>query len=172
MPRELRITFSVNIVGDLMPTLADIYKYYRPAVRDTAKDIRNTYNKEILSHFTRPNRAKIITRSGQGRSPIDGRPGTIWSAVGTDNERTPLVWLEGGTKVRWRHVSRDWRSKTYKNSGLRFRVGRGRATGWGRNPGIEARNFRNAIVKKHEPTFVDRVNAGTDRLWRERLRRR
>lgn len=82
-------------------------------------------------------------------------------------------WLDEGTKVRYMHVSDDWRSKTTPNK-VSSGAGRGTTTGLGRPlPGIEERNWNIIINKKLgkrlERGFPTAVRRGLKRRRRGKL---
>ena len=75
-----------------------------------------------------------------------------------------MNWLNNGTSIRWALMSNDWSSKTRPNS-TNVGAGSGRAVlrgqsamqakGMGARPGIEARNFDEAIQKESVSGFVN-----------------
>jgi hypothetical protein len=77
-------------------------------------------------------------------------------------------WLDEGTKVRYMHVSDDWRSKTTPNK-VSSGEGRGTTTGLGFPlPGIEARNWNIIINKK----LSNRLEKGFNTAVKRGLKRR
>ena len=116
--------------------------------------------------------AKAIVREfGKGTSTWTHRPTwnikyigftgrAIWKAIISTSD-TPFVWVEMGTKVRKRTLSRDWISKTQPRK-LASGSGQGRATGFTKRhhmPGIKARDFRVIIAKQQQVTFEARMRA-------------
>ena len=139
-----------------------IRKVFRGTVIRESKEIAKLY-KGLQSHFSSKNRVRIRRKTGSGRSPADGKPGTIYSAVGSDKTRgSVLVWLEEGTSIRYRRMSLDWRSKTSPGGGITMRSGKGKALGFGVFKGIEPRNFRDDIVQGRYPIFIDNAQDDFD----------
>lgn len=85
--------------------------------------------------------------------------GSIYTAVGIDTFKTPLVWLEAGTQVRYRTMSSDWQSKTSPAGGTSIGPGKGMAMGWGLHAGIAPRYFRDDIISRRYPHFVSRASS-------------
>ena len=141
----LRADFRVEFKGETIPLNAKTVRtVFKKIVMDEAKEIQGLY-KHVQSHFSSKNRVKI-------RRSIGTESGNIYSAVGTDQERgSVLIWLEDGTDIRYRNMSFNWISKT--RGGLSFGAGRGSVAGFGINPGIKPRYFRDAIVEKRLPVF-------------------
>ena len=129
---------------------------FKKTVTEEARQVRRWYT-FIQSWFSVKKRTKMRTKT----SAVSGNVNTIYSAVGTDvTHGSVLIWLEEGTKVRYRSMSFDWISKSKPGGGLGLGYGKGMATGWNFiNPsGIEPRNFRDDIVKKRYPRFVESAN--------------
>ena len=143
-----------------------IRKIFRGTVMKEGREITKLY-RALQSSFSTKNRVKIRRKTGSGRSPVDGRPGTIYSAVGSDKTRgSVLVWLEDGTDIRYRRMSTDWISKTSPRGGITMRPGRGRALGFGVFKGIEPRNFRDDIVQGRYPIFIDNAQDDFDDMFK------
>lgn len=62
-----------------------------------------------------------------------------------------FLWLEFGTRVRRRTMSRNWISKTTPGS-LRSRAGRGKPEGYGFHTGIKARDWGTASALRQIKT--------------------
>ena len=60
-----------------------------------------------------------------------------------------FLWLEHGTRIRRRVMSKDWQSKTTPGS-LQSGSGAGKALGFGSRPGIEPRNWWMASTKRQK----------------------
>jgi len=133
-----------------------IRKALKVAVVIEGKIIQGEYKKIQAQFKNKDNVVTVRRRTGSGTSP-DGKAGTIYSTVGLDTQYCVLVFLEDGTRIRYRNVSFDWKSRT-KPGSLQFGQGKGRATGFGYNPGLKARNFRDAIIDKRYPEFI-RISA-------------
>ena len=129
-----------------------IRKALKTAVTIEGKIVQSEYKKIQAQYKNKENIVQVRRRIGSGTSP-DGKTGTIYSTVGLDKQYCVLVFLEDGTKVRYRNVSHNWKSRT-KPGSLQFGTGRGFATDFGYNPGIKARNFRDAIIDKRYPEFT------------------
>lgn len=132
-----------------------IRKALKVVVSIEGKQVKAQYDK-IQSHFTKKNRVAVFRSVGSGTSP-DGVAGTVYSTVGLKKQYCVLVFLEDGTDNRFRNVSFDWQSRS-KPGSLTFGKGRGRATGFGYNPGIVARNFRDSIIDIRFPEFTRLAN--------------
>lgn len=160
----MRFSFQVKDSGNYsqIPTRGDLSRTFRPVVIKEAEWIRKKiYWRRILQKFSAKNRVPLKRTSGVGKSPAPdsvfpkGVSGsyTIWAAVGTDGKKsgnfmyTPFILLEEGTQIRYRGMSKNWRSKTTPGS-LKVGARHGFAAGWGFYPGIEARNWRDVIVDK------------------------
>jgi hypothetical protein len=135
-------------------------------VREEAKEVRALYV-SLMSNFTPKNRSPLRRKSGSGRSPVSGVPGSIYAAVGTNRLDGPLVWLEDGTKIRYRTMSQNWQSKTSPGGGISVRGGKGRALGFGIHAGIQARKFRDDIIDRRYPKFVTAGQIVFDNIFRK-----
>ena len=144
-----------------------IRKEFKEIVIAEGKRVQESYR--FLQSFFKPShRVHIRRKSGSGRSPADGQPGSIYSAVGSDKiYGSVLIWLEDGTDVRYRNMSADWRSMTKPGGGMSFGTSRGRPMGFGYNRGIAARNFRDDMISRMYPRFV----AIADRKFTAMLKR-
>lgn len=133
-------------------TKAMMVKYFKPVVMKSRDDAYKNY-RFITDRWTRKSRPKYERKTGTGVLGSEGW--SVYSSVGIGDNRTPLFWLDGGTRVRYRTMSRDWKSKTWPYMGIRTQnIGRGRAAGWGYHPGIEPRNFRESNIINIRPDFL------------------
>lgn len=135
---------------------SDIRKMFKKTVMEESRQVRRWY-KYIQSWFSPRKRTKMRTKTGAASGKVD----TIYSSVGTDvTHGSVLIWLEDGTKVRYRSMSKNWVSKSKPGGGLNFGSGRGYAAGWNFiNPSrIKPRNFRDDIIDKRYPRFVEDAN--------------
>lgn len=140
---------------------------FKEVVTEEGKEVVSMY-RSLQSNFTPKNRSKIRRKTGSGRSPVTGHTGTIYSAVGTDRLDGPLVWLGAGTKVRYRTMSSDWRSRSKPGGGIAFSGSRrGMALGFNMSSkvGIEARNFRDDIIEKRYPRFAAKADVAFTSLF-------
>jgi len=79
-------------------------------------------------------------------------------AVQVDPEY-PYGWVDRGTRIRYATMSGDWKSKTKPNV-ISSYAGRGRVLFVSRKvprPGIQARNFRDIIMRRMQPHAASRV---------------
>ena len=149
----IRIGLKLDNYTNYFLTGKMIRKELMELVREEGKEVKALYT-GLMSNFTPKNRSPISRKSGSGRSPVSGTPGSIYAAVGTNRMDGPLVWLEDGTKIRYRTMSQNWQSKTSPGGGISVRGGKGRALGFGIHAVIEARNFRDDIIDRRYPRFV------------------
>jgi hypothetical protein len=77
-------------------------------------------------------------------------------AIDLKTDSVPYVFLEQGTRIRYRVMSQDWISKTTPNS-LIAGPGRGKAKGFGRRPGIEKRKWREKVFKIRASIFQNKI---------------
>lgn len=160
------VDIQVKFENEALPlTSKAIRKALKTAIVIEGKAVERAYD-YLQGHFSSDNRAPIKRKSGSGRSPVTGGPGSIYSAVGTNKERCVLVWLEAGTEVRYRTMSNDWTSMTYPDGGMRFGSSKGRAMGFGYHKGIKARNFRDDMISRLYPRFLVRA----DRMFQTMLK--
>lgn len=169
----MRARATAKKVGNRpIPTMGKLYGYFKPEVVKTARSLKTMYTTDILANFSAKNRAPITQRSGSGTSPF-GQKGTVWSAVGTNMEKTPLVWLDAGTKKRYRRMSFDWVSKTRPYAGIRFGVGRGRPgmfdfnEAMARKRRILPRNFRDDLIDEITPILFRNMLTGAQKLVKD-----
>ena len=83
---------------------------------------------------------------------IKSRKNDIVGTLATSSK--PYTYIERGTNIRWRKMSRDFISKT--NPGrLGAAPGAGRAEGFFKRPvkGIKARDFRVIVAERMQPEF-------------------
>lgn len=142
------------------PNDRDLLRYLGDILNDEAEEIRGEYQK-IVSGFNsaRSRRVKFVVAGAKiGRLNAHNYRGkAIYSGVGTNFTKTPIVWLDEGTRWRARGMSPNWQSKTMPGS-LSVGPGRGFATNnWGVYPGIEARHFRISIIEKRQAQFERKV---------------
>lgn len=135
-------------------------------VREEGKEVHALYT-SLMANFTPKNRSKMLRKSGSGRSPVSGIPGSVYAAVGTNRLDGPLVWLEDGTKVRYRTMSQNWQSLTSPGGGLSTGTRKGRALGFGVHAGIQARNFRDDIIDRRYPRFVAQGHIVFNNIFRK-----
>lgn len=138
---------------------AHIRKIFKSIVTFEGRAVKREYDK-LQSSFSSKNKVKIYRKTGSGTSPANGKPGTIYCAVGSNKVRgSVLIWLEDGTKVRYRNMSPDWTSRTAPNTLHVRTINNGRALGFDPlgNPGIAARNFRDSIIRERYPEFIERA---------------
>lgn len=97
---------------------------------------------------------------------------------GSEEQVNKFIWLDKGTKKRWALMSKDWSSKTKPNSFTASR-GSGRVIiagrkamqkrGIGVRPGIKARGWTEALMKKRRKPFtrgiIDAKNKGVDKIY-------
>lgn len=133
-----------------------IRKVFKDLVVDEGKEVKALYT-HLMANFSPKNRSRILRKYGSGSSPVGGQKGSVYVAVGTNRTDGPLVWLEDGTKVRYRTMSFDWKSKTSPGGGINVGIGRGRPLGFGVHAGIAARNFRDDIVQRRYPRFISKA---------------
>lgn len=71
---------------------------------------------------------------------------------------TPFVFVEAGTRVRWRRMSRSFKAKTRPRV-IGSRQGAGSALGFKSSPypGITARNIRREIVKRRRNPYLLKI---------------
>jgi len=136
-----------------------------PVLIKTRDKAWNHY-RDIMRGWSPKNRAKLKRVSGWGTFE-DGTG--FFSSVGIETNRTPLFWLDGGTRVRRRAMSPNWQSKTYGNIGLGpQRAGAGFPINvWGYYPGIEPRNFRNAVLDDLYYGFQNDIEDAFYRMYKE-----
>lgn len=79
-------------------------------------------------------------------------------SVTLKTESTPFVFVEKGTSIRYRVMSRDFQPKTRPRI-IGSRGGAGRAAGFGVKPGIEARNIRTEIAKRRAGPLQKKLTA-------------
>lgn len=133
---------------------------FTKSVVDEGKQVKRLYDK-LQANFTKKNRTFIYRKTGSGVSPVDGSPGVIYSAVGSNKMHgSVLIWLEDGTDVRYARLSSDWISKTKPGGGITVGSGRGRVIGRGRFSPIKPRYFRDDIISRRFPVFA--INAMSD----------
>ncbi len=169
MADKAGVSFEVKLEGKRKSvTLNDLYRHFKPPVREANRDILLIWGK-VQSSFSNRSKAKFKHGVKTGASPTVGssvivgaasHSHSVWGYVGTNDERA-VIWLDEGTAVRYRNVSFNWRSKTVPFGGTSIRAGRGVATGFGENPGIEPRHFRLAIIDEIEDAFY----RGVDGAW-------
>ena len=104
----------------------------------------------------KPKFETLIGLSGQDATAITG-------PVGSDKAVNKWHWLNGGTKIRWALMSRDWRSKTTPHK-YQSRRGAGRVVIAGRRamqsrgiaprPGIKARGWSEDLTKQRKRPFM------------------
>lgn len=126
-------------------------KHFKPVVMKTRNNAYGHY-KNIVSGWSASSKPKFkrVTRTGV----LPGNGWSVYSSVGIEDNKTPLFWLDQGTRVRYRIMSADWQSKTYPYIGIKSqRHGKGVASGWGTAPGIEPREFRRGIIIDIYPDF-------------------
>lgn len=158
MALRTQLTYSEKDYAKF-PTKEDLLKAYKSYLEDEAGEIKKEYE-AIVSKFKskKSRRVKFVVASARiGKLNSDKYSGkAIFAAAGTNAYRTPIVWLDEGTRWRARRMSPDWKSKTRPGS-LSVGAGKGYArkgkNAWGRFPGIEARLFRVSIIKKRERAF-------------------
>lgn len=130
----------------------------RPIVNKFGKKLFRADLRGVMQGWSSESKAKLVSRSGYSVVNISSSA-TLWAATGTNEGSTPLRWLEEGTKKRWRVMGGKYRSKTWENSKLATRAGRGYAAGftdneqWAIENRIRARNFREGVIEKHERDF-------------------
>ena len=121
-----------------------------------------TEHKKILRktvetwHGEKPKFETLIGLSGSDATAITG-------PVGSDKAVNKWHWLNGGTKIRWALMSRDWRSKTTPH---KYQSGRGsgrvliagrramQARGIRPRPGIKARGWSEDLTKQRKRPFT------------------
>lgn len=162
---SIRIFMEVKLseAGYDPPTISTWRRFFSPVLSKETRTIqRDYYTRKIQRKFKPKNR--VAFRRGIVVMPTMGSPAhgsndqALSGFVGTDGAKTgnpmyaPIILLEEGTKIRYRIMSRGWKSKTTPNS-LAVGSGSGKAGGWGVAPGIDARNWRDLIVKERFDTF-------------------
>lgn len=85
------------------------------------------------------------------------KPGFAVAGTVTTGD-TPFIYVEVGTRYRWRRMTRDFQAKTTPGV-LGSGPGRGGVAGWFRRPakGITGRGFRDIIVAKRAGPFQRRI---------------
>lgn len=143
-----------------------IRKYFQPVIIKT-RDRALGHYESIVKPWS--SESTPVFRKATGKKHIKGMGLCLYSTVGITTESTPLYWLDGGTKVRRRAMSRNWKSKTYYNMKLApQRAGMGYATKkWGNYPGIKPRNFRDGVVDDIQYDFYREAREAYSRMCKE-----
>lgn len=110
----------------------------------------------VSNQFTPKNRPTYRTHSAKGRSPVDGAD-AIFGVGGVVERDTPMTWLGVGTKVRYRVMSRNFKSRTIPGGGLFTRTPKGGGVSWGKRPGIKPRKFTDDVIRKTRRDFEREV---------------
>ena len=124
--------------------------------------------KSVTNKFSAKNRPRYARKQEAiGKSPIDGTRDVTWAGVSSGGSSTPLVWLDVGTKVRYRTMSYGYQSMTVPSRGgsLVTRPKFGHASGWGVRKGIKPRRFSLAIAKGRRSAFTTEMRATLKDFW-------
>lgn len=117
------------------------------AAREEANAIEKEYAKTTATWSAKNKpRFTVIARATRG--------GGISVKVTTKD--TPFVFIDQGTKIRFRSMTHDFVAKT-KPGVLGSFIGRGGPAGFDVKPGIQARRFSELIAEKRQNEIVEKV---------------
>jgi hypothetical protein len=138
----------------------------------------DAYRLEILNQLRAEGRVQKkeldkTTRTWKGEKPkfetlvgLERPPGSasvLTGPSGSDKAVNKWVWLNGGTRIRWALMSKDWQSKTRprwfgsgRGSGRVLIAGKRAMTrrGIAPRPGIEARGWSEDLQKRRKRPFT------------------
>lgn len=119
----------------------------------------------VSRQFSAEHRPAYGTKTGLGRSPLDGAD-ALWGMGGVKKGHGEVMnWLGAGTEVRYRVMSLDFVPRTRPGGGLNVGPKVGGPVAWGVRPGIKERNFIGVILRRRRTPFGRKVRASIQRIW-------
>jgi hypothetical protein len=130
----------------ILPEEMNIPGFIKPLLARGVKEMGIA--EAALMGATRTWRRQPVFKRSVGLNARDFR-----AAISTSSK--PFLWVEQGTRIRWRRLSPNWRSKSKPRS-LEALPGAGRPTGFYKRarPGIKARDFRVVVAEIRNPVFA------------------
>lgn len=147
----------VILPEEMNPTV--IHQAVIKAMKQETEVHERMFNKATATWTHKPGWKKKFAMTG----------GDAYSIISTSDK--PFIYVERGTRKRWRRMSSDWTSKS-KVKRLGSGAGSGKAEGWKRRPypGIKPRDFRERIVEIRQPRYAVNMAAafrkGANNLFR------